>query len=81
MRYRYCFVALCCFLDVHTDSFLLSLTLIGYYVIVFVILVVVALTTIFHKQIVLWLTPFTKWVHECVLFLACFACLCILLIP
>jgi len=67
---RYCFVTLCCFLDLHTDSFLLSLTLIGYYVIVFVILVVVALTTIFHKQIVHWLTPFTKWVHECVFFLA-----------
>ncbi|KAJ3557928.1 hypothetical protein NP233_g11619 [Leucocoprinus birnbaumii] len=34
-----------------------------YYVILVVILVLTALMTIFHKQIVDWLTPVTKWLH------------------
>ncbi|KAF8906988.1 hypothetical protein CPB84DRAFT_1769149 [Gymnopilus junonius] len=34
-----------------------------YYVILVVILVITALVTIYHTQIVNWLTPFTKWLH------------------
>ena len=41
----------------------------GYYVIVVVLLIITILVSMHHKQIVTWLTPFTKWVHECVLFL------------
>lgn len=36
----------------------------GYYVALVVILVIVALMTIYHKQIVHWLTPVTRWLHE-----------------
>ena len=36
----------------------------GYYVIVTVILVITALVTLYHKQIVEWLTPVTLWLHE-----------------
>ncbi|KAF9560438.1 hypothetical protein CPC08DRAFT_690092 [Agrocybe pediades] len=35
-----------------------------YYVLLVITLVLVALMTIYHKQIVQWLTPFTKWVHD-----------------
>lgn len=36
----------------------------GYYVALVAILVLVALMTIYHKQIVDWLTPVTRWLHE-----------------
>ncbi|KAG6872127.1 hypothetical protein C0995_012705 [Termitomyces sp. Mi166 len=36
----------------------------GYYVILVIILVLVALITIFHKQIVFWLAPATRWLHD-----------------
>jgi len=36
----------------------------GYYVIFIVILVITALVTLYHKQIVEWLTPVTLWLHE-----------------
>ncbi|KAG6895245.1 hypothetical protein C0992_002401 [Termitomyces sp. T32_za158] len=35
-----------------------------YYVALVVILVLTALITIYHKQIVFWLTPATKWLHD-----------------
>ncbi|EKM77274.1 hypothetical protein AGABI1DRAFT_130686 [Agaricus bisporus var. burnettii JB137-S8] len=37
---------------------------IWYYVALVVILVIVALMTIYHKQIVHWLTPVTRWLHD-----------------
>ena len=36
----------------------------GYYVAVVIILVITTLVTIYHKQIVDWLTPVTRWLHE-----------------
>jgi len=36
----------------------------GYYVALVVILVLTALMTLYHKQIVDWLTPVTRWLHE-----------------
>jgi len=36
----------------------------GYYVALVVILVLTALMTLYHKQIVDWLTPITRWLHE-----------------
>ena len=33
---------------------------------VVVLLIITALASMYHKQIVTWLTPFTKWVYECV---------------
>ena len=35
--------------------------------IVVVILIITTMVSIYHKHIVTWLTPFTKWIHECVL--------------
>ena len=35
--------------------------------IVVIILIITALASMYHKQIVTWLTPFTKWVYEYVL--------------
>ncbi|KDR72938.1 hypothetical protein GALMADRAFT_252295 [Galerina marginata CBS 339.88] len=35
-----------------------------YYVILVVILTITALVTIYHKQIVTWLTPVTLWLHD-----------------
>jgi hypothetical protein len=36
----------------------------GYYVILVIILIITALASMYHKQIVTWLTPYTKWVYE-----------------
>ncbi|KAJ3510802.1 hypothetical protein NLJ89_g4469 [Agrocybe chaxingu] len=35
-----------------------------YYVILVVILVITALVTLYHRQIVDWLTPVTRWLHD-----------------
>lgn len=43
----------------------------GYYVAFVLILTITALTSIYHKQIVEWLTPVTKWLHEYVFPVAC----------
>jgi hypothetical protein len=40
-----------------------------YYVILIVILVITTLTIVFHTQIVHWLTPATRWLHEYVYFI------------
>jgi hypothetical protein len=37
---------------------------IGYYVIAVVIIVVVALMTVYHVQIVHWLTPVATWLRD-----------------
>jgi len=36
----------------------------GYYVALVIILVLTGLMTIYHTQIVNWLTPATRWLHE-----------------
>lgn len=38
--------------------------MVGYYVLFVVILVITALVTLYHKQIVGWLTPVTRWLHD-----------------
>ncbi|KAF8630557.1 hypothetical protein AX17_005369 [Amanita inopinata Kibby_2008] len=35
-----------------------------YYVALIIILVITALVTLYHKQIVHWLTPMTRWLHD-----------------
>ena len=32
-----------------------------------ILLIITTLASMYHEQIVTWLTPFTEWVHECVL--------------
>lgn len=51
--------------------FVLAHTVKGYYVAFVLIMVITALVTLYHKQIVEWLTPVTQWMHECVGSLPC----------
>lgn len=43
---------------------LLVLALVGWYVAAVIVTAVTVLVTIFHKEIVGWLTPATRWLHE-----------------
>jgi hypothetical protein len=36
----------------------------GYYVILVLILVITVLVSVYHKQIVHWLTPAAEWLHK-----------------